>query len=291
MSTPITRQDQATLILIAMIWGVNTVGTKYALLHLPPLLASCIRFAVTALLLVAFVRPAAGTWRPLAVVGFATALHFGIQIIGLWLARDLSPMVIAMQLWIPASAIFASIFLGERMGARRIAGVAVAFSGIVLLAADGSVLSQWGAFALVGIASCIYGGVSVLVRRNPPIHTLTYQVWIALASLSVMAPLSTVTEHDQIGALHAGGWGPVLALVLGGIFSTIVANALMFELVKKYEVARTTPYMFLTPVIAIALSAVVFHDPITPQFLVGGVITMAGVALVALAERRLPATA
>lgn len=285
-SQPITPRDAAALALIAAIWGVNAVATKYAFMHLPPLMASVLRFSMTAALLVAFWKPAKGALGPLALVGVLTAIHFGIQSIGIWLAHDLSPMVIAMQIWIPASAICASIFLKERMGARRIVGVAVAFAGIVLLAADDSVIPQLGSFALVAIASVIYGGVSVLVRRGPAVHTLSYQAWIAFSSIAVLAPISAFTEPPPLPALAAAPWLAYAALAFGAISSSIIANALMFTLVQRYEVARTTPYMFITPILAIGLSVIVFGDPIGPQFLTGGLITMAGVAIVALAERR-----
>lgn len=282
---PITRLDTLALALIAAVWGVNTVLTKYTLLHLPPLLAASIRFAMTAALLAMFWKPPPGAWRPLVIVGLLTSLHFGIQSIGLWLADDLSPMVVAMQLWIPASAILASIFLRERMGPARIAGVAVSLAGTALLAADSAVIPQLGAFLLVAFASTLYGAVSVFVRHAPAVHPLAYQAWIAIAALATLGPLSALSEHDHARAIVEAGWGPILALAFAALASSIVANALMFRLVQKYEVARTTPYMFLTPVIAITLGVIFLDDPVSPQLLLGATLTLAGVALVAMAER------
>ncbi len=56
---------------------------------------------------------------------------------------------------------------------------------------------------------------------------------------------------------------------------------------QKYEVSRTTPYLLMTPVISFALAAFVLGDEISWRILMGAALTMAGVALVALAERRL----
>lgn len=286
---PIAPLDALWLVLIAAIWAVNNVAAKYALLHLSPLFASSIRFILTALLLIPFWRPPPGMTRPLSIVGLMTAAHFGIQAVGLWMAHDLAPMVIAMQLWIPASTIFASIFLHERMGARRVVGVVVSFLGIIVLAADRSIIPQLGAFALVGLASVIYGGVSIVVRRGPAVHPLAYQAWIALAATATLLPLSLATERDHTAQLASAGWLAFACLAYGALASSVVANALMFSLVRKYEVARTTPYMFLSPILAIALGAWLLGDTITPQFLIGGAITIAGVALTALAERGLRA--
>ena len=69
-------------------------------------------------------------WRPfvllLVLVG---PLHFGLQYLGLGLADDLAPMVVAMQLWAPASVLCAIVVLGERVSPLRLAGVGIAFAG------------------------------------------------------------------------------------------------------------------------------------------------------------------
>lgn len=163
----------------------------------------------------------------------------------------------------------------------------VSFLGIVVLAADKSVIPQLFSFALVSIASIMYGGVSVYVRRSPAVHPLAYQAWIAIAALATLGPLSLVTEPNPVAEIAQAGWLPLAALAFGAVASSVVGNAMMFSLVQKYEVARTTPYMFVTPVIAVALGAWLLGDTITTQFLIGGAITMAGVAFTALAERPL----
>jgi O-acetylserine/cysteine efflux transporter len=65
----------------------------------------------------------------------------------------------------------------------------------------------------------------------------------------------------------------------------------MFRLVQKYEVSRTTPYLLMTPVISFALAGFVLGDDITWRLILGAAMTMSGVLLVALAERRFKALA
>ena len=81
------------------------------------------------------------------------------------------------------------------------------------------------------------------------------------------------------------------ALIFGGLVSSIVANAFLFRLVQKYEVSRTTPYLLMTPVISFALAALILHNQITPQIMLGAALTIGGVLLVAIAERRFKAVA
>ena len=73
--------------------------------------------------------------------------------------------------------------------------------------------------------------------------------------------------------------------------SSVVATTLLFWLVQKREAGRVTPYLLATPVVSILIGWLLMGDVLTPQILTGSAIAMAGVAVVALAERGLRAGA
>lgn len=280
-------QDLAALALVAVVWGVNNLFAKLAVDAMPPLLTAGLRFAIALVALVPYLRVPSAGMGMLALVAVMTGfVHQGIQYAGLAMAHDLAPMVIAMQLWIPASVGFAALLLGERAGPWRLAGIGAAFLGIAAMAADPSVLSQIGALALVALAAGIYGAAAVLVRRAPPVHPLTYQAWIAAFAAPGLFAASGVFETGQWEAMRNAPWTIWGAIAFAALASSVAANALMFRLVQRYEVSRTTPFLFISPVLGVGLGVVVLHDPVTPQFLLGAALTLAGVALVALAERR-----
>jgi O-acetylserine/cysteine efflux transporter len=284
---PIAPADLAALGLIAAVWGLNNLFAKIAVDALPPLLAAGLRFAVVLIVLAPMLRlPKVGIGMLALVAVLTGAVHQGIQYFGLAMAHDLAPMVIAMQLWIPASVGFASLWLGERAGPWRLGGIGAAFAGIVAMAADPVVFAQLPALALVAVAAAIYGAAAVLVRRSPPVHPLTYQAWIAAFAAPGLLGASALLEEGQFAAIRIAPWGIWAAILFAGLASSVAANALMFQLVQKYEVSRTTPFLFISPLIGVALGVVVLGDPLTWQFLLGAALTLVGVALVALAERR-----
>jgi O-acetylserine/cysteine efflux transporter len=106
-----------------------------------------------------------------------------------------------------------------------------------------------------------------------------------------MIAASLLFENGQVAAAFHAHWIVWAALIFGGLISSIIANAFLFQLVQKYEVSRTTPYLLMTPVISFTLAAVVLHNQITPQILFGAALTIGGVLLVAVAERRFKAVA
>jgi O-acetylserine/cysteine efflux transporter len=286
--------DFAQLISIALIWGVNNVFAKIAVDALTPMMTVAFRFALVVPLLIFWLKPPPrDRWKPFALMLlFVGPLHFGIQYVGLKLADEVAPMVVAMQLWAPASVVFAALLLKESVTPLRWAGVAVAFIGVASMNFDPAVFEQGWPLVLIVIAACCYGFGTVLVRRiGGGVDAWSMQAWIALATAPTMTLGSLLFERGQVEAITHAPWVAWAAIVFGAIVSSIVANAFMFRLVQNYEVSRTTPYLLMTPVISFALAALMLGDRITPQILAGAAATMGGVALVALAERRFKAVA
>lgn len=272
-----------------MIWGVNNVAAMVAVRELPPLLAVGLRFAIVFACLFWLLRPPprGQIWLFFAMLAVIGPLHFGVQYVGLGLARDLAPMVVAMQLWAPASVACAALMLRERVGPLRWLGVAVAFVGAAGMTFDPAVFAQWGALALVGLASIFYGFGTVIVRRlGSATDPWAMQAWLALAVAPTLIAGSFAFESDHADRLASASWLAWACIFFGALVSSIVANAFMFALLQKYEVSRTTPYMLLTPVVSFTLAVLALGDTITVQILTGAGMAMVGVAIVALAERR-----
>lgn len=289
MNRPIAPLDFLQLVAVALIWGVNNVLAKIALRELPPFLVIGGRFAIVLLLIGWTIKPIPrAKWPAFALMLCCVGpLHFGIQFVGLSMARDLAPMVVAMQLWAPGSVVFAMALLGEHASRLRLAGVGIAFAGVAAMTFDPVVFAQWGALALVGTAACAYGLGTVMVRWiGSDMDVWSMQAWIALACTPTMIAATLLFEPNAAQAAAHASWFVWAAIAFAGIVSSIGANAMIFRLVQRYEVSRTTPYLLATPAISFTLAGLWLGDHITARIVLGAAITMSGVALVALAERR-----
>jgi len=281
--------DLAMLLSIALIWGVNNILAKIAIDALPPMMMAATRFGIVLVALIWWIKPPPKGQLPLffAMLAFIGPLHFAIQSIGLKIATDMPPMIVAMQLWAPASVVFAALLLRERVSPLRWAGVALAFVGAASMNFDPAVLAQGWPLFLVGLASVVYGVGTVLVRKlGGGLDPWATQAWIALAAAPTLSIASLTFESGHVADAQAADWSIWAFIGFGAIVSSIVANAFMFKLLQKYEVSRTTPYLLLTPMISFALAVLILGNHVSVQILIGAAVTLAGVALVALAERR-----
>ena len=290
--SPLSLIEIAAIVAVVVIWGVNNAAAKQATETLPPLLTGALRFAIAAACLIPFVRPPFPNWKSLLIIVVVGGpLHYGLIYLAFWLAHDVSPVSVAAQLWVPFTALFAFLLLGERLSKLAFAGMAVAFAGVAWMTLDPHAIEDWKAI-LVGIAAaCAWAMTTVIARRTTSIPPLKMQGLLALVALPTLAFASALFERGQWEAVQRADALVWACVIWAGLVSSVLATTLVFWLVQKREAGRVTPYLLATPVVSILIGWGLMGDVLTSQIMVGAALTMGGVAIVALAERGLRAGA
>lgn len=285
--SPFTLAEWGAIWMVVVVWGVNNAAGKLATAALPPLFVGGVRFLVALVLLIPFIKPPFPPWRSfLPVVLILGPIHFGLVYTGFALAHNLSLFSVSLQLWIPLSALFSWLLLGEEAPAAALVGMALAFAGVAFMTLDPAASSDVAA-VLVGLVASVFWSLgTVLVRRMQPTPALKVQGCCSLVAAPVLLAGAFATEpHLLQQASHASVlvWA---SLVYAGAVSSVMATVALFWLVQRREASRFAPYLLSTPLVSSALGVAIFGDVITPRLLVGAAATMGGVAVVALAERR-----
>lgn len=288
----LTLLEVGAIVAIILIWGVNNAAAKVATEVLPPMFTGALRFAIATACLAWFVRPPFPNWKSLLIiVGVGGPIHYGLIYLAFWLANDVSPVSVATQLWIPFTALFAFLLLGERLSRPALAGLIVAFVGVAWMTLDPHALEDWAAI-LVGVAaSAAWAITTVIARRTTSIPPLKMQGLLALVTLPTLGFVSAFVENGQAEAARAATPLIWACMAWAGVLSSVVATSLVFWLVQRREAGRVTPYFLATPVVSILIGWLFVGDVLTAQILTGAALTMGGVAVVALAERGLRAGA
>jgi O-acetylserine/cysteine efflux transporter len=286
-SFPLTGLEYLAILAIILTWGLNNVAAKVATAYLPPMLMGGLRFATALVFLFPFIKPPFPEPRKLLLIVLLTGpVHFGVIYLAFSMADALSPLVVASQLWIPFTALFAWRMLGETMRPPAVAGLLVAFVGVAWMSLDPHSVGDLPAIVLIVLAGACWAVATVLVRKTPGIKPLKMQGMTALVAAPALLLMSLIFETDQVAKAQAApliAWGGV---VFAALVSTVGASALLFWLVQRREPGRVTPYFLLTPLVSCSIGVAFLGDKLTPQLLIGGAATMVGVALVALTEKR-----
>jgi O-acetylserine/cysteine efflux transporter len=267
-------------VLVPLLWGYQFVAIKVGVVEFPPLFFLGLRFLAIALLLIPFVsRPTRQEFGPIAVISvFLGGLNFGLFYVGLGLGSG-SMSAIAYQLATPFTVLLAWPLLAERPSLITSAGVLLAFTGVVVLAAGPGLSANALPILLVVGAAFAFAVANILTKRHGPFDPLMLIAWTSLFTVPQVMLMSLVLEHGQFATLVTADQRGWLALAYTVVIGGIVGFGLWFWLIARCSMARVAPFGLLLPVFALISSVLFLGDRMTPTLTIGALLAISGVAI------------
>lgn len=286
MTAPSTRlgaRDLTVAAVMNLLWGMNIIAVKMAVMEIPPLTAAFLRQLIVLAVCLSWLRLVPGRMVPLLGLSVLTGAAFFLVInLSMAVATNVSALAIAGQLGVPFSMLLAVIFFGERIHKYRIAGVALSLLGVAILVFDPAVLREWPGIALTALGSLIWAGSSLIQRTLKGVPVLTIYAWIGLAGAVLLAPIAFFFEPDGMRGipqipLKSFGW-----VAFSAIGSTLIGHGSMSWLLQRHPVATVTPLTLAAPVLSVLFASWFFRTPLTPLMILGGIVALTGVAIITI---------
>jgi len=169
-----------------------------------------------------------------------------------------------------------------------IAGTAVGFVGIAILALPGSHpagTALWGILLIVGATLCWSSGTFATPRVQMPSNPFvaaTYEM--VTAGVVLLAAGAAVGEFGRVhlATVPPHAW---LALAYLIVFGSLVAFSAYVWLLGNARLSLIATYAYVNPVVAVILGALILGEQVTRPILIGGAVVVAGVGLVVSVER------
>ena len=179
-------------------------------------------------------------------------------------------------------ALVAWIWLKDKPGLSRVAGIAIGFTGIALLAWDKATFKPdasgmapgWAVLACL-LACLCYGIAASFTKKymtgiNPMVTAAGSQIGATLG-LALPALWLWPAKPPSITA-----WASLLVL---GVACTGIAYVLYFRLIEKAGPQRTLTVTFLIPVFAVFYGVLFLREGVTPWMLLCAAVIVCGTAL------------
>jgi O-acetylserine/cysteine efflux transporter len=286
--TSLAARDLAFLILINLIWGLNLIASKIGVGQFPPVFFTGLRFVLLSVLLFRMLRIHPGQMKNLLLGAvFTGPAAFALLMMGLQLTKDASTVAIGTQMSVPFSTLLSIWLLGDRIRWKRTAGIILAFAGIVIIGFDPRVASYWQGFALV-VVSCLISSYGLIcIKRLTNIRPLELQAWIGVTGAPSLLLLSYFIETGQVHAFANAtltGWS---CLLFTALMYSMDAHTGWYYLISRYPVTSLSPITLLSPIFGVFFGATLLDDQLTSRMLLGGALTLIGVFIVVLREKRI----
>ncbi|MBL7744770.1 MAG: EamA family transporter [Chitinophagaceae bacterium] len=300
-----TRNQWAILFAFAaiyIIWGSTYLIILYAIKTIPPLLMSAIRFMTAGLILYAY-----AAWKGEKQPDFISfikntlcgiLLLFGGTVAVAWAEQYLPSSITAV---IVTSVPFWFVILDKKQWSWYfsnkliIAGLLTGSAGVVFLLSNKSAgpATVHSSQYIAGIIVLIAGGIawtagSLFSKYYPARNSLLMNASIQLMTggfCSLMVSLFTgESEKFSFAQVTTASW---LALLYLTIIGSLVAYLCYLWLLKIRSAAQVSTYVYVNPVVAVLLGAIIAREKISGIQVVSLLIILGGVLLVNLPKYKI----
>ena len=280
---PFGAVEIAVACAMILLWGFNIIAMKVLVEGAGMLPSVLLRQLIVALVCLPFIRIVPGRMIPIIALGISSGGLFYIAIAAsLAVTDNVSAIAIAGQLGVPFSLILAVIFLKEKIGPTRLAGIALALCGVVLLVFDPEAGRELPGLALSALASLIWASGALIQRRLGVISVLNMCAWLGLLGTLTLLPITLLLDPQGVAGLTSlapATYGWAIYAALG---SSIGGHGAMLWLLQRHDIATVSPITIPTPVVSVAFATWWFGTPLTWLMVAGGLIALAGVAIVVI---------
>jgi drug/metabolite transporter (DMT)-like permease len=274
--------------LMLMLWSFNYVAGKIALRHMDPISLACFRIELAAVIMLAiyFSRQRRATLQlrdawPFAYLGlFGVVINQGLFTVGLnYTTSNHSAVIIAIGPVIVL--LLARAMKLEALTAAKMAGMAVAFTGVFLLEAEqGSPAHSpflMGDLITLGgtIGFSVYAVLGKKVAEQ--YEAVEMNTFNCVAAAIMLLPLA-VRQGIRLD-WHAVGWAGWVGMIYMAAASSVAAYTIFYWLLRYMSASRIAAVSYLQPIVVILLSVAFLSENPSRNLLLGTALVLLGVYL------------
>lgn len=275
-------------VLLAAIWGSSFLFMRFAVVEFGALPTAATRVAIAALVLLPLVwvrghgPELRSHWRSVCLIGvFNAGIPFALFSFALLsISTGLSAILNATAPLF--GALVAWFWLKDRPAPMRLAGLAIGFAGVALLAWDAAsfragtaaVAPGWAVLACLA-ATLSYGVAANAAKR----HLAGLPALVTAAGSQVGATFALALPALWLWPAQMPGARAWWAVTVVGVLCTALAYVLYFRLIEKSGPARALTVTFLVPVFAVLYGVLFLGEAVTPWMLLCAGVIVCGTAL------------
>ncbi|MEE8218928.1 MAG: EamA family transporter [Vicinamibacteria bacterium] len=290
MSPPSPARLRAAFLLLTLIWGTTWAVIRLGLEGIPPLTGVALRFGIAGAILLALVRwvGVRFTWsrRELGLWTMNGLFAFSASYTIVYWAEQHIPSGLAAVLFATYPlmvAVLAHFALpGERLGWKAAAGILLGLAGVAIIFSDdlrllGGVRAR--EVALIMLVSPFVSAVATIAikRWGKGIHPLSLTAVPMLLTAALVGSLAAFFEGDMAIVFDLRSVG---ALVYLAVLGSAVTFTIYYWMLAHAPATRVALIAYTIPIVAVAVGAMLFDEPIRPLVILGGALVLTGVAIV-----------
>ena len=278
------------LVLTMAMWGGHSVVSRLAVGQISPATLTCLRWVLVSSFMLSLswrgvrahwpqLRPRLGYFALMGPLGYTS-----YNMLLYWSAHTTTAINISIINAAMPAIIFAGAFLmfRQRVLPLQWVGMLVSIAGVVITAAKGDpanllALSVNQGDILILIATVLYAGYSVLLRKRPGVPSLVFFTMLALAA--AVASVIVLGVEVTAGGFFWPTWKGWLALAFVAIFPSLLSQIFFIRAVELIGPGRAGLFTNLMPLFGAGFAMLFIGEVLSPYHVVALVLVIGGILL------------
>lgn len=278
-------RDYAELVLLSAIWGMSFLFLRIAAPALGPVflvemrVASALLVMIPLLLVMGKRQELIDNWKMVCIIG-VTNMAVPFCFFSFAALNASAGLLSILNGTVPFfTALIGFFVFSHRLAFLSIAGMAVGFIGVVVLAADPEAIgggegSEWAVPAAL-FACSLYGlALNLVAHKMQGVSGLTITTGSLMVSAVLLIPLAAMNVPDAVPGPSV--WFSVLAL---GIVCTGLAYMLFYRLIARIGSHQAIMTTYLIPVFSILWGNLFLAEAVTLFTVFGCILVLLGVGM------------
>ena len=190
---------------------------------------------------------------------------------------------IVSQLGVPTATLLSVLVLGERIRWRRGLGIALTFTGAMIVMVDPGGFDVSTGLLFVAASACGGAVGTIMMKQMEGVRPLRFQAWVGFSLDDAPRLLLTaIFEDGQVTTAYAAGWPFVAAVLYSALLVSVVAHTTYYGLIIRYEANLIAPLTLMSPLFTIALGIWLTGDYFDGRMAFGAALALVGVFIIAI---------
>jgi drug/metabolite transporter (DMT)-like permease len=272
---------------IHALWGTNPIALKIALRDIPPIGSAGIRFAVASIGVAIWCRASGVTLTPrrgelgwLGIVGAFFIAQISTFTLGVYwgTASHSTVLLNTYPFFVVAMAHF--FIPDDRATLGGFFAVLTAFIGVAIL--FGGEWGAWQGTQLLGdsvqFLSAFILGAHIVFLKYAVTHIHPARVILWQMIIGAVAFVGYSLAFESLAGIDPGVESAAAVVYQGLVIGTLCFTVWAW-LLRRYSASRVAIFGFISPLVGVALSALVLGEALTPAVLLSAALVAAGIVI------------
>lgn len=280
---------------VCLCWGTTYLAIRIGVEVLPPALFAGIRFAIAGLIIFIFLKlkglpnPSRQELLDLAVVGIMLLIMANGVVVWAeqWVPSGLAALIVAtVPFWMVGFE--AALPTGDELNVRKVFGIIIGFTGLVLLLGPdlkGSLDKAYlkGILAMF-FAPCSWAAGSIYSKYRPvKSHPMMAAACQMIIAGTILVSIGAIFGEFQRFVFDIQGLAAIAYLT---VFGSIVGYGSYIYALRKLPVSKVSMYAYINPVIAVVLGWMILDERFDWVVVTATAVVLLGVVLVKTASSK-----